>query len=356
MSAQTLIRFVGSLALAAMATAGSYYFDRERSLSFENEASLRWARQVTTQLESMSLTAREKGEEDPLGFAVDFLTQGIDPRLLRVTKLPPESPQSLNPETYSLDRASGIFDYSKVLTPEDRAGVRIQFDAGAAGFIPGFLGTRSPFAQDALLATLFSMVFSLGYLSTRPRRSAGTRPSKILDEAFPLQLIQGAPDIGDWHASSKTSLTTLGTRVRDLLKHAQGVTGAARQSREHAKALRTRIHGGIKDLHSSRRDLKKAVKLATQGAALAQDPTLSALLADIRAACERGDQAVVTLEQSLEPWSTDADLALESFDGVTQASKEMAAQIQGAKECLVEQAKLLQELGRRLKKDAGKAA
>src|SRR5580658_4043642 len=108
-----LIRIAVIAFIAAAAVAGVHEVDARRQHSNQTALSLRWSRQMVTQTESLALSADARGENDPLTWAARVLSQGTDSRIIFATKTQVPTPV-VEPESYTLDPTTGIFDYTKI--------------------------------------------------------------------------------------------------------------------------------------------------------------------------------------------------------------------------------------------------
>lgn len=364
-----------SLMFAASVTAGAFWWDGVRSEVHETNAALRWARQIVTQAEGMSLAARERGEKDPLGFAVDYLSQGAEPRMVRMTRVTPETAPDKS-EVYQLNRMAGVFDYTRLFEHTDGDGIHLQIEVGFSGF----LGTRTKINSDLALAIFFigsffvllstvTLIFrALSGKTTEEAALEKELASPTLEESLAAARSRATAaseedaketrlriSVLGWAKESKTSLTTLGTNIRDLIRQAQVMSAASKGSRETTGALRDKLHAGLTEVHSARGSLKDTLALVEEAEAIFHNPMteesaeqLHSLILRMQEAFQAGERAVHQLEVSIEPWTTDADMAYAAHDGVTQATVEMAAQIQKTKEQMVSHVKLLQEFTEQL--------
>src|SRR5579884_3159666 len=94
--------------ISAAAVSGIYAVDAKRQHDNQIALSLRWARQMVTQTESLALAADARGERDPLSWAARLLSQGTDSRIIFASKAQVPTPVK-EPETYTLDPTTGIF-------------------------------------------------------------------------------------------------------------------------------------------------------------------------------------------------------------------------------------------------------
>src|SRR4051812_7525064 len=101
--------------LAALITIACVWMDLRLTGAHQKRIGLVWARQVASQVEALTLKAREARERDPIGWAVNYLAQGAEPRLLRLSKAQESELNSQPVENYAVDRESGSFEYFKLL-------------------------------------------------------------------------------------------------------------------------------------------------------------------------------------------------------------------------------------------------
>ena len=157
MTLKGFFRFIGCLGLAAGVTTGIYLVDAEQWNLYQSRSALNWARQISAQAEGMAFSARQKGEADPIGWAVNFLTQGNEPRIMKVKKViladdeADENSQISSPKT---------FTYTKLFTAEDKTGIRVEI---ALDYV-GFLGAKTRIANDLLVLAVFLFSFAFIFM------------------------------------------------------------------------------------------------------------------------------------------------------------------------------------------------
>lgn len=345
-----------SLILTA-AFAGSFYlFDQQRADYSRTYTGLQWARQIAAQAQSLVLAARQSEQKDPLGWAVGFLGQGHESRLVRVSRV--NSLNLSNPEPYQYSRSKGVFEYAKVLTIEDGSGIRISLNMG----YQGFLGTPTKLENDLYLAVMFLFCWATVYYFSRG--VFGVRDESKLKKA-----------VLRWVSEAKSILTSLGNHIREMVREAQNLAVAASKSRNAVAELRERIHGGIDEL----RQAHKALEEAHHTSGLAKVTALSMMkeinrlgLGDERIAelaqelqkqldrmrqlAQSTRKTAKNLELKLEPMSTDADVAFHSYDDVFRSAQEMSAHIKKTTETLVAEARLMRDMNEDLSEPAASGA
>lgn len=337
---------------ALLVTVGAYALDSQRAGVQQTMAGLQWARQVATQAEGMVLKAREQGERDPIAWAVNYLAQGVEPRVVLVSRVRAQAAEgeSLETESYSLDRAIGHFDYTRIFNQEDGAGIRIQLSLGYVGF----LGARSELASDFLTVSLLSLLFAIAFFRTgRYFGFDDTRHVRAL--------------VGQWVSGAKAQLTRHGSHVREMVRQSQRLAVSSGRSRTLVGDLREKIHAGLTELHDSRDFYKEGERIATRAETLALNMAIEAnrlggdarriavmatelhrSLQALHAVNRKGQALVQSLEIKVEPWATDADLAFHAFDDVKHATELLGQHIRSTTESLLDQARLIQGRNREL--------
>jgi hypothetical protein len=350
MSAKRLMQLGLCAVLATAVTAVTAALDLQRSGVQQTQAGLAWARQVASQAEGMSLRARENGERDPIDWAVNYLSQGVEPRLVRISPAHVLDSSAQNTESYQLSRERGIFDYTRIFSPEDGTGVHIQLTMGYLGFF----GARSALANDFLVALFFGLCFAIAFLRTG--RYFG------FDDARYLRLL-----VSQWVSGAKAQLTRHGAHIREMVRQSQRLAAGAGRSRGLVEGLRSRIHEGLTELHGSREFYREGENIAARAEQLALNIAIEAnrlggdarRIADMASELHRRIQAlhgvnrkgqalVQSLERRIEPWTTDADLAYHAFDEVRDATQLLGQHIRSTTESLLGQARLIQGLNQEL--------
>ena len=338
--------FAGGLAGAA------WWVDHSVSMHRAEEVSLRWARQIGAQAESLMTTARERHELDPLRWAVTVLSQGTENRAYRISRV---QAVENGTEKSSFDPQTGTLEWTRVMIAESGAAVRVQIP----GEYLGFLGARGKLQNDLQLIALFmlcwmglwAMASMLGPSVSAPGVSATKSDPALKDKV--LTFVREA----------KALLTQLGLNIREMLKQAQHLAKSASKSREVVGNLRQRIHSGIEEMRDARSALKEAEQAITQAEVNALNLVieaarlgdtgrhLSTMVEDfhrtirkVRTLTQKGEGAVGRLELQIEPWATDADEAYHSYDAVFEATQNMDEHIRKTTESLIGQAKLIQSM------------
>jgi hypothetical protein len=343
MNLQRSLHWVSCFAAAAGLTYGICLLDLQRAGVQRATDALAFARQVSAQVEGFALDAREHGEKDSVGWAARLMNQGVEPRVVQVSKTVGELQSG---EAFRPDFAQGILEYGKALNPEEGIGLRVLVRMPRVGF----LGTRSVFTGDlAAAATLVALFTILFFASDRALGLGGSGSVRRL--------------AGRWSARARSALTRLGANVREMVRQANLLTGAASRSRMAVEALRGRIHGNLTKMHDARKSLRDCAGLIEKGERDALSAVLEAnrlgeagkplvgaleelhaLLRALSAARIESEGTVLELEKSLEPWATDADVAYHSYDPVFDAAREMGVHIRRTTESVIEQNRLLLEL------------
>ena len=353
------LRISGFALIAVVATAAGYVLDRHRATAVETERALRWARQVATQVDSLALRAREKGEDDPYGWSVGHLTLGAEPRFVKIARLPEDAARQLpEEELFTLDRSKGTFEMTKLLDPSKGEAVRVWIDTGYSGY----LGTKFRVTNDLAVAgtciAYFAFLF-LGSAAMRKRRDLIDRAAlqANLDAPVPTSTIEEKPtapaaaapapapvkdtryeelllSTSGWNRRAQSGLTQLAVGVRDLLAFAAQISRNAGASREQAMVLQASLKQGLEELQMSRSALKTAARLSAQSDALfrkAQTPEnlrmIETALARIKELCSQGESAVQKFEASFEPWTNQVQGTIAAIESSVQATQALSPAI-----------------------------
>jgi hypothetical protein len=336
-----------SLCLAAAAAGVLRVGDVERRWAQTEDAALRLARQVATQAEGMAMAAQEKGEADPLRWTANLLSQGNEPRVLKVRKVAFEPMgAALKPgsESVRTDREQLQLEYSRVVRSEDTTGFKIQVRVDPVGF----LGTPTRLQADLALLGAFVLFWAFFFTMLRPL----SRPPKGDDETA-LQALAFTADF-------KQLLVALGAHVREMVRETQNQVMASSRSRGYVQSLRDRVHAhvkGVHDLRNQSRDLIKegqkaetvalnlvieASKMGDKGKPLGKmAEELHRYVQSLRKQGEQGENVALNLELELEPIATDADQAFHSFEDLPRSAQSLDQSIRKSTESLIAQAKLV---------------
>ena len=332
-------------ALSAGVTLALYRLDLSRGQSLKSEEALALARQISSEAEGLSFYAREHGEKDPIGFALGFLNQSPDQKAFHLSKLSGET-TAQNPTASQADFENHFFEYTKIFTIEDGSGIKIKVPLES----PGFLGSRTKLGNDLALAGafgFFALIFGFAPFAWRNRRGS----TRLRDS------------LKNWSKDSKELLVYLGKNIREMIRQAQAIAASAARSRENVSQLRAKIHAGVHDVHLARQwtqDSEKGIEnieknlkaLILQARALgaAGIPMLDYLVSiqheakQVKKLTQQTDAQVKKLQVSIEPWSTDADLAFHAYKDIFDATHAMSDRIKLTTKTLLEQAKMIQHL------------
>jgi hypothetical protein len=239
---------------AFVAVATICKLDSARQRASATQLALRWARQIATQAETLSLSASERAEADPLAWAARILSQGTNSRIIFAQKFRTEdSVSGQSVENYSFDPDAGVLDYTKVLFPEDLTGIRIKLYVARIGIF----GAKSLFAQDLTEMLLFAFFLTLFFFVTkRPEIAVITPPPFITNEVgvpaadvTPIVTAQETPapekTSSEWIAGFKQALVELGKEIRDMTRSAQKLSSSAVEAKKEIAAVRAMLEGSV---------------------------------------------------------------------------------------------------------------
>ncbi len=310
---------------------------------------MRLARQTVTQADGMLLAAMEKGESDPVRWSANILSQGNEPRVVKVSKIqfdPGKAPQA-GADSFRLDRHQLLFEYQKLARPEESSGFKVQVRLDPVGF----LGADTRLASDlwtvgAILALFFAF-FGLFQPWVRQDEEGGLRHLTELAASFTQE--------------TRAALVQLGGHVRDMVREAQALAGVSSRARGHVGNLRDRVHGGLEEVHQLRLRSKDVLKAGQEAETIALNLVIEAtrlgekgkplgsmaeslyrFVQQMRKLGDMADGISASLEQQLEPMSLDADQAHHIFEELPQCVSTLDQSVRKSTDALVAQAKIVQ--------------
>ncbi len=316
----------------------------------------RLADQVMVQAEGLVLLAKRDGESEPLAFASRILSQGNDPRVVRVSALH-SSEGPLLWKGKDLPEA-GRWYSRKLVYPEDQSGFEVE-----VAMTPTFLfGLPTRLHQD-LAAVFLTILFTVatGFLTTRLVGSAATPPpwspesreGRQLSSALSSELVDEV----------REGIRRSGLAARDLIRDSHRITSAAAGSRATIAALREGLHADLTVVHQAREKVKntraftescetvllnlilESTRMGDKGsrlAAMAQE--FHGAVREMRESTREAEATMLEFELALEPRVADADQIFHASEEIFGAAESMDASIEGAKHAIVEQMKILKNL------------
>jgi hypothetical protein len=355
------IRIVALLLLSAGVTACICKLDSTRQVSNQTALALRWARQIATQGESLTLTASEKGEADPLTWTARLLSQGTDSRILFVSKFHDERFEQMSRdevEHYSLDSQSGVFDYTKILYPQDGMGLRVQLYTARIGIF----GAKTRLGQDCTVAVIFWFTFGFfGLVSlvimSRSGTTKGLNGAKSIEErkgskgtATPVE-----PDTNplkalvlEWITHAKQALIELSIHIREMTRSAQKISSSAVEARQYLATVREKLHAHLTLLHGMKKkqDLADLAGMAEKVFRRA-DPETQLLIKRLLETSIKGAELTANLELQLEGIVIDCDQAFHALKDVGDQAQAMGTEIKQTTQGILSQSQMMSELKRR---------
>lgn len=342
---QVLSCFATSLTLTGVA----YQLSDRYHTAHQTQAGLNWARQVAGQADVLSLNAREAAGEEPLGWAVSVLAQGVDPRPVRIFKIDAGS-ATAQTETYQLDRNTGAFDYSKILMPEKGRGVRILLQLGYVGF----LGARSRIVSDLLTLGFCGLCYlSIYFLIVWKFGMAGERRLRAI--------------LSGWVAQAKVVLGQFGAHIRELIRGEQALVKNAGECRDLLLGLEERLANEGRALEDLKKNQHALSQLGQRAEALALSAVIEAArlgpagkrLAEISEEVHRivqrqrelavsDESAAEALSAGLVSCAEEARTATEIAQTVLAASQAITGEVRQTTDVVMEQAKMMKTLSAQL--------
>jgi hypothetical protein len=378
-----------------------------RTHANRQEFAMKIGRQVATQAEGLLLAARSRAEKDPLGWAVLQLSQGVEPRVIRVQKADLELLSSRT-ELGRFSEKGTEYDYLKKIGPEDRGGaIRVTIESP----FEGFLGTRAKWMSDLAILLFFIGSGALGYtlwaLHESRKRMEGfedallaspsalepevrveirevikevIREVPVPQELPPISLEEKfawgvRPDaLWVWSLEVTTGLRELGLATRDVLRGASEMMTASGAIRNGFDTALERLQKSLKAARLERSQLQALSRAATKAEGLSMNVALAALrlshgkvmspadlleqreslrrdaeallsaLQNMRERSEERLRAAETFTTELEPCLSDLESCIRSQDPVFQRYQSLEEPTRLASEHLIAQARLLKKI------------
>ena len=354
-----LVSLLGAYGITAIA----YRADQVRYQTHQSEELFRWAKQVAIEAEGLATHARSQGNPDPAGWAIGFLGQAVEPRIMKVSKLRKLDTSGDN-EYANLDLSRLQYEFGKVATPENGEGFLVRIYLSYRGF----LDARSKLGNDVTFAGFLAMCFfgfwgGLGFFfKSRQKGSEAEALPEGHEPAVSIQPQFSSPEFRERLLKGRENLTQLGAEFREIVRGTHHLTTAAVKSRDAVRGMRDGLHKRIGAIHANRAELKEGRQLFNEAEALLRQITpkaglakrdvlaLTALVQRMSEAHQRTEAVVRDLEVGLEPMATDADLAFHSYSDLFQVTARMNQHITQTKETLIAQARLTQEMTQELPK------
>ncbi len=308
---------------AALLTAALGWGDLFLARRTHQETGLRLGRQVAAQAESLIYQAKELRDKDPIGWAVGRLSQGMEPRIIQLTRYKQIQGNHLDhSETFSLQSDHQTFEYTKTILTDLGLGVRILVNLGYTGF----LGTVSPLASDLTLLLVYGISLLIAHLGLGAY--FGFTTDGRLDSV-----------LWNWIRKSKPHVVRLAGHLRELVRQAQRLAISSGRSRDAITQLKSGLAAGILYIDENQEIFEEAEEAAARAEGLSlslaieadrmrpEDSRISDLVTDLHACiaemreCMRRAQSLVEgTQKNLEPCTNQVDEAFRAFDEVRDAS------------------------------------
>ena len=341
---------LAALLTASVMTLIVYAWDRQSAQSRSVEKALGWARQAAVQAEALALVGREKAENDPVRWAANLLTQGPEGKSFRFQKVLGLS--SAQPEVYAYQADLGVFEYSKLIGPEDGSGVKVTLPVEKSLSF----GESSQVASDLLFLAVFLCCFM--FCSAALTKFSKKKEKITLDE---LKV-----EVRQWAAQAKELLLQLANHLRNTVREAHSLALQVAESRKNVSTLRDRIHTGINQIRAGKASLQTAARASAQTEVIALNVVLEASrlgepgkslgkmaeelhlrVQRLKKLIEDGEDAASQIELCIEPMATDADIAFHAYADVGKTTEALDSHIRSTTQAMLAQSKIMQrpELG-----------
>ena len=240
------LKLSGKLLLALAITWGIAYWDATESAFLQIQSSLHMARQIADQAQSLSLYARERQENNPVGWATRFLNSGIQNRPIKI--LPTLiGTGSIEGERYRVNEKGHSLIYVRRLFEETGEGVQVDIQMEYVGF----LGAHSVEINDLLVAALFiftyfaihlgfkwrshsenvAAVVSTGLVSHASVAGQDLIPFKGIRQEYLEKLV------GSWVLEARTGLIQIGMNIKSMTQEAKGLVSMSSKSKRHIEQI-----------------------------------------------------------------------------------------------------------------------
>jgi len=318
MSGSHQSRIIVSVVLAVMITGAVYYLNTQKAIIERSDFALRLAQQITTQTETLMARAHDRLESHPIEWAVQALAVG--PEFKPVQMAPFKiNPSTIESEKYRLNNKTGVFSYLKVLNPETGEGIRIHIQVGYVGLF----GAAAPWQSDFFALLVFALILALslqlmGISRKPPQHEFEIETQEAATDASKDDLTH---QVSEWASEAKTVLILLGNHILNMIKEAQSLAKAAGQSREK-------------------------IELLSQTSAKLRDATVEMenAMVDGEENSTKFRENLTELKVVAEESAGHIDAAFQSYDNVFTTTHDLNGFVSQAKEALLAEAKLLQNL------------
>ncbi|MFN7684648.1 MAG: hypothetical protein ACK5QT_04460 [Oligoflexia bacterium] len=341
-------RWWGAVCIAALVTLFLRVADSRVAERNSREYGVLIARQLASAAEGLVLAAQQKNISEPAHWAISYLSQGVEPRLIQISK------ERTTSEELNENARPGVVEYRKpfALTGKDAGtGIRILVTLPRAGF----LGATTPLKRDA--ATFAVFVFLTGFfgLALSIRAQNYTRQQF---EARQKRLGTIVPEL-------REVLLAIGKQLKDIFGRFEELGNSSTEAHQNVVRARTSYHQSLQAVRKAIQaihDLNghglhvEAATLNMMVQSGRQDPDsalLSARLAheqllDMRHRQQSLQKLLLELERKLEPVATDLDLSFHAMQQTEQTLREVPAEIQRTGERMTAQARIFQTIRQEL--------
>ncbi len=341
-------RWKAALLAAALATGAIRLADSSMSERNNRDYGTLIARQLASAAEGLVLAAQQKNIPNPAHWAITYLAQGVEPRLIQISK------EQAGSEQLDTSRP-GVVDYRKPLSlpgGDPESGIRILVTLPSAGF----LGTTTPLKRDmatlavvAVLTSLFGVLLSL----------RATRHARDSIEERQQRLGAILPELRD-------VLLGIGRQLKDLFSRFEELGSSSSEAQSNVARARATHHQGLRSVrkviqaidelngHSLHVEASTLNVLVHSGRQDTASTVMSARLAhqqlvEMRQRQQKLQELLHELELRLEPLATDLDLSYHALQQSAQTLREVPAEIQRTGERMTAQARIFQAIRQELK-------
>jgi hypothetical protein len=343
-------RWLGAITLSLLLTLVLRTVDDGMAKRYNREYGSILARQIASQAEGLALAAGQKGIADPLGWALFYLGQGVEPRYVQVTREKGSITDGL------VATRKGEIEIRKALNipgREESGGIRVTVALPTTGFF----GTTTELSRD-LMSLAVAVVLAL---------TIGLALQRRVDRFQRSMLVEKQERMGELVPQLKDVLLGIGQQLRDIFKHFETLSASSRDAHENIRHARAGFHESIQ---TARRILKHAddvsgctmhaeaavLNLMLEAGRIAEKTgsspypvhLLHQQILEIRSRSARLQREVRELERGLEPMTTDLDIGFHALTHAQESLRAVPVEIQKTSGRMTEQARIFQKMRQEL--------
>lgn len=355
-------RWLLAFALALPVAAGVRIAGSMHSSAGSRQYAAQIARQIASAADGLVLAAQQKNIPEPAQWAVGYLAQGVEPRLIQITKLTGVPAESLDLEQPGLVELKKPF---ALVGTDAGSGIRIAVTLPASGF----LGTTTDLGADLATLAIFMaafLVLGLGFSALA---------AKIAGESLRLSIRSMSQSVDDVRKKSderherlvlvlpqlREVMLAMARQLREIFGRFEVIARTTTHAHENIQRARKSHHQAIHQVRKALRSVNdlsghcvhaEASTLNVMVQAAGQDPRQTILsarlaqqqMAEIRRKQDELQKLLHELERRLEPVAMDLDLSFHSLEETREELNQVPGDLQSAGERMAAQGRAFQSL------------